>query len=105
MNHLYKEKASSASSKFGPYLLPLYIKTSCCFLNWILVGSRRHKNKKKIAFLQTLLKMPQIKNKSSFKQKEKSKEDKNRKDVMDKLIYHAPKLIEKASNKIDQFVK
>ena len=49
--------------------------------------------------------MPQIKNKSSFKQKEKSKEDKNRKDVMDKLIYHAPKLIEKASNKIDQFVK
>ena len=74
-------------------------------MNWILVGSRRHKNKKKIAFLQTLLKMPQIKNKSSFKQKEKSKEDKNRKDVMDKLIYHAPKLIEKASNKIDQFVK
>ena len=49
--------------------------------------------------------MPQIKNKSSFKQKEKSKEDKNRKDVMDKLIYHAPKLIEKASNKIVQFVK
>ena len=46
MNHLYKEKASSASSKFGPYLLPLYLKTSCCFLNWILVGSRRHKNKK-----------------------------------------------------------
>ena len=71
MNHLYKEKASSASSKFGPYLLPLYLKTSCCFLNWILVGNRRHT--KKIAFLQILLKMPQIKNKSSFKQKEKSK--------------------------------
>ena len=49
--------------------------------------------------------MAQIKKKSNFKQKRKSKKDKKHKDVIDKRIYRTPKLIKKASNKIDQFVK
>ena len=49
--------------------------------------------------------MARIKNKRNFKQKRKSKEDKKHKDVIDQLTYRAPKLIEKAPNKIDQFVK
>ena len=48
--------------------------------------------------------MAQIKKKSNFKQKRKSKKDKKHKDLIDKRIYRTPKLIKKASNKIDQFV-
>ena len=49
--------------------------------------------------------MARIKNKRNFKQKRKSKEDKKHKDVIDKITYHAPKLIKNASNKIEQFFK
>ena len=69
---------------------------------WLVVGAI--KTKKENIFL-ILLKMTRIKNKSNFKQKRKSKEDKKHKDVIDQLTYRAPKLIEKAPNKIDQFVK
>ena len=49
--------------------------------------------------------MARIKNKRNFKQKRKSKEDKKHKYVIDKITYHAPKLIKNASNKIEQFFK
>ena len=37
--------------------------------------------------------MAQIKKKSNFKQKRKSKKDKKHKDVIDKRIYRTPKLV------------
>ena len=48
--------------------------------------------------------MVEIKYIRNFNQKSKSKEDRKRKNVIDKLTYHAPKLIKKASNKTDETI-